>query len=1288
MAGNQIVTFANPMTYKVGQGPIQVAINDLNGDGRLDLAVANSESTGVDDVSVLLGGVDDAGKPTFQRATTYDVKNPGTSVIIADLNGDGAADIVAGSSSIASASPNILSVLFGAVDNNGRPTGSFPTVKAFAAGIFPRSVTVADVNGDGVQDIVAANFGSEKVSVLLGARSTDGEFTFLARQDYYAGLSPKNVIVADVNGDGKPDILVSNTSEDSISILLGDDINGQRTFQARQIFDLGGGTIYALAVADVNGDGKLDLVATSSGPSGSSTLSVLLGSGVDPSGKPIYQPVATYDVGSLAYSIAIADINGDGRLDIVTANSGENTISILLGGDVSNGEPAFQAQTKIATRATPSSIAIADINGDGKQDIVVTNQGDDSVSVLLNTTLFPRAIIGTHAGQTTTGEARIHPFTGVRVRDDAAGGQVTLTIKISNGAGGVDGYLTVDGALTSSAAIFEDLGKGQYSITGSASDVTTKLQSLLFTTFPRQPNTSRTNTFTLSEVSGSETPIIDNTTTVITSYPAVGPRITSGDAVLLLGQISTSVPVYVATAKALNANPDLQFSLTGEDAKFFNIDASGKVYFKDAADFTKPEPSDRVYHITLQASDRGQVSTKDVDIRVNKISFAKTDYDLGKPAESITIADINGDGRQDIVATHNGDATASVLLGGVDGDGKQTFLYRTDYKGPIPDGPAPSLDLDGDGKPDLVRLVSGIVGNAYTDVVSIQFGDGVDAEGKPTYRPAMTYYAGYIPQSLAIADFNGDGRLDIATIPYSDNVSILFGAVDAEGKPTFLPQVKYPNSVGYDIVAADINGDGKPDIVLNNFDDNSVSVLLNTTLFPRAIKGTLGGQKTTSEAPVHPFSGVILMDDTSGAIQTLTIALSDGAGGFGGTLSVESGAPITAAFTALGDGKYQLTGSAAEVTKALHALTFTPTPGAPGTQTTTTFSLKDQSSADATAILIDSKTTVINFDPFTGKIAGVAFLDRNANKTQDANDRGLAGLEVKLFDQNGAILKASTTTDANGQYSFGALADGTYKLSFQVPDGYKADQGALDRNGNLVVEAIVANGATSLLNEAFEPRLTSDFNGDHHSDILLQNASGALYVWQMGDGADGLTIKTGAFIGGYDGPGAKWQMKATGDFDGDGKSDLLLQYKDTGAVFVWQMNGDGKTIKAGGFVGGFDGPGAKWQVKATGDFDGDGKSDILLQYADTGAVYIWRMDGTNIIKGSFVGGFDGPGAKWQVKGTGDFNGDGKSDILMQYADTGACYVWEMGDGADGLTIKAGGFVGGYGGPGADWHATA
>ena len=659
----------------------------------------------------------------------------------------------------------------------------------------------------------------------------------------------------------------------------------------------------------------------------------------------------------------------------------------------------------------------------------------------------------------------------------------------------------------------------------------------------------------------------------------------------------------------------------------------------------------------------------------------QTTYGAGRNPWSISVADVNGDGAVDLVVANTLDNSVSILRGNGDGSFRVQVTYAAGSKGTSEWAESVAIgDFNGDGKLDLV------VANSWSNHISVLLGNG---DG--SYRPKVTYPSGTAPwsvsspASVSVADFNGDGIADLAVAnQFSYNVSVLLG----NGDGTFQTQTTYEVGNGPRYLAvADFNGDGKVDLVVGNESGGKVSVLLNTSIFPRAIKGTLGDQKTLSEAPVRPFKDVIVMDYTSGAIQTLTIDLSASAGGFGGALAVESGARIDAAFEALGSGKYRLTGSAAEVTNALHALTFTPTPGAPGTQSTTTFSLKDESSLDATATLIDSKTTVINADPFTGQIAGVAYLDRNASKTQESDDRGLAGLEVKLFDQSGVTLKASTTTDASGHYSFAALADGTYKLSFHAPDGYKADPGALDRNGNLVIEAVVADGATSLLNEGFlEPRRgNSDLNGDHHSDILLQNANGACYVWQMGGGADGLAITASGFIGGYDGPGAKWQVKATGDFDGDGKSDLLLQYKDTGAVYVWEMGDNGKTIKAGGFVGGDDGPGAKWQVKGTGDFNGDGKSDILLQYADTGAVYVWRMgdNGLSIKGGGFAGGDDGPGAKWQVKGTGDFDGDGKSDILLQYADTGACYVWEMG--TDGQTIKAGGFIGGFDGPGAKWQ---
>ena len=213
----------------------------------------------------------------------------------------------------------------------------------------------------------------------------------------------------------------------------------------------------------------------------------------------------------------------------------------------------------------------------------------------------------------------------------------------------------------------------------------------------------------------------------------------------------------------------------------------------------------------------------------------------------------------------------------------------------------------------------------------------------------------------------------------------------------------------------------------------------------------------------------------------------------------------------------------------------------------------------------------------------------------------------------------------------------------------------------------------------WQVKATGDFNADGKSDILLQNAvDGACYVWEM----DGLALKSGGdgFVGWA--AGKDWQVKATGDFDGDGKSDILLQNKVDGACYVWEM--DGLALKAGdaGFVGWA--AGKDWQVKGTGDFDGDGKSDILLQNAVDGACYVWEMDGLTFKTGG--AGYVGwaAGKDWQVKGTADFNGDGKSDILLQNAVDGACYVWQM----DGRALKTGGhgFIGWA--PGKDWQVAS
>ena len=250
-----------------------------------------------------------------------------------------------------------------------------PTVYPSGGG-WLYGIAVADVNGDGHPDIITANlcdsqwdcgdikFATGKVGVLLG----NGDGTFQPAVSYSSGgYNAYSVAVADVNGDGHPDLIVANNcatsdcNSGSIGVLLG---NGDGTFQPAVGYNSGGNAMY-VAVGDTRGNGRLDIVAStclfaygSSCEYGTGTLSVLLGNG-----DGTFQPAVMYSTGGPdAGSIAIGDLNRDGKGDVVLANDNDQ-VGVLL----SNGDGTFQAAVSYTG---PGPSALADVNGDGDLDIV------------------------------------------------------------------------------------------------------------------------------------------------------------------------------------------------------------------------------------------------------------------------------------------------------------------------------------------------------------------------------------------------------------------------------------------------------------------------------------------------------------------------------------------------------------------------------------------------------------------------------------------------------------------------------------------------------------------------------------------------------------------------------------------------------------------------------------------------------------------------------------------------------------------------------------------------------
>ena len=382
--GNGDGTFQPAVNYSSGGvDATSVAIGDVNGDGRRDVVVVNTcadSNCPNGSVSVLLGN----GDGTFQPAVNYSSGGvDATSVAIGDVNGDAKPDVVVVNTCADSNCPNgSVSVLLGNGD------GTFQAAVAYnSGGQNATFVAVGDLNGDGKLDLAVtnqcvtnSNCSNGVVSVLLGK----GDGTFNSAVNYGAtGTYSNSVAIGDINGDGHPDLTVSNQCNNSnqcsigsLSVLLG---IGDGTFQAAVDYASGGENAAAIALTDINGDGKLDLLVANEVDSNGnwmdgSVASVLLGNG-----DGTFQPAVSYGSGEVEGSfIAFADVNGDGKPDVIMANACSDNytcttgaVSVLLG----NGDGTLRGGIDYNSNGWASySVAIADVNGDGKPDLLLANQ--------------------------------------------------------------------------------------------------------------------------------------------------------------------------------------------------------------------------------------------------------------------------------------------------------------------------------------------------------------------------------------------------------------------------------------------------------------------------------------------------------------------------------------------------------------------------------------------------------------------------------------------------------------------------------------------------------------------------------------------------------------------------------------------------------------------------------------------------------------------------------------------------------------------------------------------------
>uniref|UniRef100_Q3AQ73 SbsA Ig-like domain-containing protein n=1 Tax=Chlorobium chlorochromatii (strain CaD3) TaxID=340177 RepID=Q3AQ73_CHLCH len=813
------LSFATPIRYTTGDKPSDVVIGLLGADTYPDLIVANAGSK-----SITVHFNNGLGEFTSSISYASFYNSPPLALSVAKINNDAYGDVVAITNSSVS--------IFLSNENGTLQTPTFYTNNGWQS---LTAVATGKIDTDTDIDVVVTDATTNKLYVV----QNDGTAVLNNQTppSYATGNYPIAVTLGDVDKDGWLDALVvnnDNTSTPTLSVLINNKIGG---FKTKVDYTLATGAL-DVTTADLNGDGWLDIIVGQSQEQGNTLVLLNKGDGT-------FGNTQSYSAGAYPLGVAVGLLGNDNRADIAVATSGEKTFAVLQ----NQGNATFNAPNTFAVVSTidtpkPTDIAVGDLNGDGKNDVAITSEHLDSVSLLLNTTfqtrnfteqtpllIAPTILIEDpennwidgwlHVAITKNGEAGDDLVLQTSFNEESDLTDYIWFDKVNNGVRAGSSIILGRFENKVTSTLGKEVGKIEIHFTNpnyKTNEWVQKIaQSILFTNESDTPSTA-TREVTITAIDAS------HQTSSITQQIAINavndaPQELFIEGVPIVGQTLHADTSTFSDADGLNkANITWQWlrdsvNITGATNSTYTVtnndlgkSLSLQAKYRDGAG------NNEVFTVT---TDTVKALNEDPLIaRPSTVAFqTSTTLKSFTDASSLPVIgtlDLNHDGILDLLVAKSSSAPSNqlvVLRGSSNGTFTQDSLTYTL-------GNTPSAIAFGDVDNDTFTDIA-ITNKDSNSVSLLRVVNGV-------IKNPFTFSCGSKPTALAIADFNDDGFEDIVTANSGENtLSFLQG----NGNGTFAPTNSITTaSAPYGVVAADFNGDGKSDIAYSDSGNDRIVV--------------------------------------------------------------------------------------------------------------------------------------------------------------------------------------------------------------------------------------------------------------------------------------------------------------------------------------------------------------------------------------------------------------------------------------------------------------------------------